>query len=421
MIGRSHELTDFRSLYVLGPTLAAVGTLATFVCAHVTGLFYYIALVVASLGTGLGPVVIILLWTCLFARTETGIVETIIPASFVVTLACALIIPNLQGEVAIAVIALLPLASGALLLLSERAVDQGSVPTEELSSTSTGSKVKGINIARMFLLIFAVYGIGCLLPVALVMPIPPATDMGTTLVGMILAVILSAAIVLFSRRIDLEALFRWISVPFVFAIICAPLHNLGAAVTSRILLHVVFTGIEIIMVLYFIRLAQKTSRTSTFFVSLGECAAYTGLFLGYMLQGHVDGLVTQSISPEAFCLFLVGAFTALTLLVPRYDVTLAAPMSEVLTQNMTATMKASAHETNPAETIAEHRTKIARSYGLSKRETEIFLLLAQGRSRPYIRDTLVLSKNTVATHIRHIYEKLDIHSQQELIDLAEED
>lgn len=50
---------------------------------------------------------------------------------------------------------------------------------------------------------------------------------------------------------------------------------------------------------------------------------------------------------------------------------------------------------------------------------QIFLLLAQGRSRPYIRDALVLSKNTVATHIRHIYEKLGIHSQQELIDLAE--
>lgn len=47
-------------------------------------------------------------------------------------------------------------------------------------------------------------------------------------------------------------------------------------------------------------------------------------------------------------------------------------------------------------------------------------MLAQGRSRPYIRDALILSKNTVATHIRHIYEKMGIHSQQELIDLAQE-
>lgn len=72
------------------------------------------------------------------------------------------------------------------------------------------------------------------------------------------------------------------------------------------------------------------------------------------------------------------------------------------------------------DAVLAHRTSVAVEHGLSARETEIFLLLARGRSRPYIRDSLYLSKNTVATHIRHIYEKLGIHSQQELIDLVEE-
>lgn len=51
---------------------------------------------------------------------------------------------------------------------------------------------------------------------------------------------------------------------------------------------------------------------------------------------------------------------------------------------------------------------------------EIAFLLAQGRSRPYIREKLFISKNTVATHIRHIYGKMDIHSREELIDLVVE-
>ncbi|WP_270296185.1 LuxR C-terminal-related transcriptional regulator [Eggerthella sinensis] len=38
-----------------------------------------------------------------------------------------------------------------------------------------------------------------------------------------------------------------------------------------------------------------------------------------------------------------------------------------------------------------------------------------------MRDTLVLSKNTVATHVKHIYQKLDVHSQQELLDLVQGD
>ena len=31
----------------------------------------------------------------------------------------------------------------------------------------------------------------------------------------------------------------------------------------------------------------------------------------------------------------------------------------------------------------------------------------------------MLSKNTVATHVKHIYQKLDVHSRQELLDLFE--
>lgn len=57
--------------------------------------------------------------------------------------------------------------------------------------------------------------------------------------------------------------------------------------------------------------------------------------------------------------------------------------------------------------------------GLSARETEILQYLARGRSQPYIRDELVLSKNTVATHVKHIYQKLEVHSRQELLDLVE--
>lgn len=62
---------------------------------------------------------------------------------------------------------------------------------------------------------------------------------------------------------------------------------------------------------------------------------------------------------------------------------------------------------------------LAAKYGLSPRETEIANLLVRGRDLPFIRDTLYISRNTINTHIRHIYEKMNIHSKQELIDLFE--
>lgn len=64
---------------------------------------------------------------------------------------------------------------------------------------------------------------------------------------------------------------------------------------------------------------------------------------------------------------------------------------------------------------------IAERFSLSPRELEVFMMLARGRDRAYIQEQLVVSRNTVKAHVKHVYAKLDIHTHQELIDLVEED
>ena len=64
--------------------------------------------------------------------------------------------------------------------------------------------------------------------------------------------------------------------------------------------------------------------------------------------------------------------------------------------------------------------KVVDRYGLTERETEILIMFAKGRNLPYVQDQLCLSKSTVSTHRQHIYQKLGIHSQQELINLVQE-
>lgn len=63
---------------------------------------------------------------------------------------------------------------------------------------------------------------------------------------------------------------------------------------------------------------------------------------------------------------------------------------------------------------------IANQYQLSARETEVLMLLARGRNASYIMEHLFISEGTTKTHMRHIYRKLDVHSQQELIQLVQE-
>lgn len=61
---------------------------------------------------------------------------------------------------------------------------------------------------------------------------------------------------------------------------------------------------------------------------------------------------------------------------------------------------------------------LLRSYGLTERELEVALLLSEGRNVPYIQDHLAISQGTAQTHTYHIYQKLGIHSKQELIEIA---
>lgn len=63
---------------------------------------------------------------------------------------------------------------------------------------------------------------------------------------------------------------------------------------------------------------------------------------------------------------------------------------------------------------------MALSADLSAREIDVMRYLVAGRDAPYIADALVLSKNTVRTHIKSIYSKFGVHSRQELIDYFEE-
>ncbi|MDY3128892.1 MAG: LuxR C-terminal-related transcriptional regulator [Berryella intestinalis] len=62
---------------------------------------------------------------------------------------------------------------------------------------------------------------------------------------------------------------------------------------------------------------------------------------------------------------------------------------------------------------------VADRFGLTSRETEILQLIGEGRSRSDIGQMLFLSENTVKTHVRHVYQKLGIHSKSEALQLIE--
>lgn len=83
-------------------------------------------------------------------------------------------------------------------------------------------------------------------------------------------------------------------------------------------------------------------------------------------------------------------------------------------------MRGLAIETPRTLDVAGSCVRIAESHGLSPRETQVFTLLAQGRSRVFIQEELSLSDSTIKAHTSHVYQKLGVHSKQELISLVQE-
>lgn len=55
---------------------------------------------------------------------------------------------------------------------------------------------------------------------------------------------------------------------------------------------------------------------------------------------------------------------------------------------------------------------------LTKRETEILEMMAEGRSRSKIATSLFINVETVKSHLKNIYFKLDVNSREEAIQMA---
>ena len=63
---------------------------------------------------------------------------------------------------------------------------------------------------------------------------------------------------------------------------------------------------------------------------------------------------------------------------------------------------------------------VARRYGLTSRQEEVLLCLAQGEpNASHMAQRFTILTHTAKSHIYNIYNKLGIHSQQELLDIVD--
>lgn len=167
-----------------------------------------------------------------------------------------------------------------------------------------------------------------------------------------------------------------------------------------------FAATILALVVYLIRYQNS----DYYLLSLGVViGAMLGSFIGLVLFRLVGQTPNPALLPPAFIVFLL----LFALVVAMYLMNAANLKTR---WGMTTIDDA---EQQVGLTFEQSCLVLAEQQRLTKRECEIVVLMARGKDKQAIAEKLFISEGTVKVHARNIYQKLGIHSKQELIALVE--
>ncbi len=409
------------------------------------------AFVGGSLLAGVGVSVLYLQWGVYYAQLETKAVAPCSTLSFLLAIVgCALVLDRgiLTSIVAIA----LPLGCFALLPRDLPAPNAGDRPVPDDSgrrppnARSASARARLIPASVIVLILVFSFAFG-LFRVLVSPDDPSGRDMGLLLLCSAgLALVMLAIIMLFSVSLGGDFII-YLALPLI-AVAAFGLSVVDFGDRSLVWAFIVAAVrcADLIMWMIFANLSHGPGKSPIAVFALGKLAGQVGVLAGISVaQFLAQAFDTEQLLLPAALMFLVlatllGSFAAIRGRVSAGSTPL--PPSALSAESILeggAAAEAPAPRNAPqvesaspldgdephggaqpstADTDKPLRA-IARDRGLSPRETEIFLLLAKGRSIPYIAEELVVANSTVTTHVRGLYRKLDIHNRQELLDFVE--
>lgn len=460
-LARAGKLRSGRGWGVAGAAAAVAGNVSLWLSFRGPDL-YWALLPVGGVLIGAGMALFSVIWGTRLARDDYSQIEFDVLGSFAIAFAlyCITLPMTLDGIPQLVIASALPIASAWLAFRGnaselsredERATRAYSHPCTHEDLRGNGSTFVMMGalwvIAAFLRLVYTPYG---------------ASDafihyFAPFFLGCVCSVALFGVLVWWARHINVTLAFRW-AIPFFLASLAAVCFDPFSVANYSIAYSLNYLGLFGVQVSLWMAMAKfaRGKRGAAPLVFMCYLVAsgigiLVGGTLGMAAWEHCDGLQRLAVS-----LMVISACAFLALLlgfsphwrtptavrrVVRADATgarTAAEASEGAAEQAVpdeigaqpeegdagpdeASDDAFARLSNEEMLTLLIRNKaraLKEEFGLTARETEIAELLLAGRSRPYIRDELMISLNTVHTHASNIFSKCGVHSQQELIDLA---
>jgi DNA-binding CsgD family transcriptional regulator len=244
-----------------------------------------------------------------------------------------------------------------------------------------------------------------------------STNLMVTIAGACaVAVALVITLLLINRDEDYMRFYRFI-IP-VLAITVFFINFLEDGLTLNLFTFVTFICFSFMMWVEFSELSRRYRISPILIFGFGRAAAVTAQFISIVVLEtlHIDQFFSANgnvLSTLLILAMLLGYF-----FLPRDKA-----IREMAIMDYPDPAKMSAEGSGPKEAgkgrfivRCEH---VANTYLLSSREADVLYLLAKGRNAAYIGQKLFISEGTVHTHTWRIYRKMNVHAQQELMDLVD--
>lgn len=403
---------------------------------------------VGALFTGIGSGLMWVMWGEYYAKISQEDTEYLAPISTVIAGVLVLLVSSMSGWLTLVVVMCFPLISGVCLSLAWRDVQQ-QVATAEYSGEAeqqgyTDTQLLAVSHPWHALKQMGRTGPGILVASLFVCLLgsfwqQESDDILLFQIVVIVSIIFTAIIALVSangpQRISVSFLFRWMCpvlvLGFVAVIIWGDSWGVYAAFMISLAARFSFC---LITQMFFAQYATRGLTTAAQAYGFGWIFVHLGDFLGVLTLVLLNPLFAYGVVDiSEVAAVSVAVLTILTMFILNKRDSLALKTHADEKEQSSLTGLAAPEHALTDETGESRASKeavgtgqlerslrsLAKKYKLTPREVEVFELLARGRSVPFIRDSLVISRDTAATHVKHIYQKLGVHSRQELIDLVQ--